>query len=67
MKRLESKLLLTGLLVAVVTACGVSCSPSAARPGDLAYAVLGDDLEPFRSDFNASPDDVRAVLLVGPT
>jgi len=31
------------------------------------YEALDERLEPFRSDFNAASDHVRAVLLVGPT
>lgn len=37
----------------------------AAEPKE--YQVVDPDLEPFRSDFNAASDRVRAVLLVGPT
>ncbi len=37
------------------------------HPDPRGYEVLGEDLEPFRSDFNAEVDHVRAVLLVGPT
>lgn len=40
---------------------------SSAGQGDNSYAVLDDDLEPFRSAFNAASDQARAVLLVGPT
>ncbi len=29
--------------------------------------ILADDLEPFRSAFNADADHIRAVLLIGPT
>jgi hypothetical protein len=44
------------------------CSRAASKPEESGtYSVLGQDLEPFRSEFNAAPDHVRAVLLVGPT
>ena len=36
--------------------------------GEPGYEVIAvDDLEPFRSAFNANADQVRLVLLVGPT
>jgi hypothetical protein len=54
------------LFVVGATAVGVA-PPSAANTDPRGYEVLGQDLEPFRSDFNAEPDHVRAVLLVGPT
>jgi hypothetical protein len=54
------------LLTLVIAAVGVACSRGAhPLPGD--HRVLGADLEPLRSDFNAAVDHVRAVLLVGPT
>lgn len=40
---------------------------SSAGQGDDSYAVLDDDLQPFRSAFNDASDQARAVLLVGPT
>lgn len=40
----------------------------ASADGEPGYQVIAaDDLEPFRSAFNANPDRVRLVLLVGPT
>ena len=36
--------------------------------GERGYEVIAaDDLEPFRSAFDANSDHVRLVLLVGPT
>lgn len=37
------------------------------RSDEQAYVIVGEDLEPFRTNFNAASDHVRAVLLVGPT
>jgi argininosuccinate synthase len=39
----------------------------AADSASTGYSLVGEDLERFRSDFNAAKDHVRAVLLVGPT
>lgn len=60
------KLALVSLLAAGL---GASCTggSTAPDPATGGYDVLGPDLEPFRSDFNARTDHVRAVLLVGPT
>lgn len=66
MKHLSLALTLVGLLLVGTTVVGVA-PPSAANTGPRGYEVLGQDLEPFRSDFNAKADHVRAVLLVGPT
>lgn len=65
MKHLVLVFLLFGLLV-VGTVIGAA-PPPAAKTDPRGYEVLGQDLEPFRSAFNARPDHVRAVLLVGPT
>lgn len=66
MKQLRLGLILVALSLVHAATAGVAPS-SAAKPDPRGYAVLGSDLEPFRSDFNAKADDVRAVLLVGPT
>jgi hypothetical protein len=48
-------------------ACGLLACGSPARSAAPGYEIVGKDLEPFRSAFNAASDHVRAVLLVGPT
>lgn len=56
-----------GLLALGIVACGFCACASPARSAAPGYELVGEDLEPFRSAFNAASDDVRAVLLVGPT
>lgn len=65
MKYLGRGLLLGGLFI--VVAAFIVTQISASRSGSPGYAVLDEDLEPLRADFNAKADHVRAVLLVGPT
>ena len=58
------------ILLGALLLCAVVFSAvehAASRSDEAPYAVLSSDLEPFRSDFNARTDHVRAVLLVGPT
>ena len=66
MKHLRLGLILVGLSLMHAAVVGVAHS-SATKADPRGYAVLGQDLEPFRSEFNAKTDHVRAVLLVGPT
>ena len=64
MLKLEIGLIL--LLVLVGGLIGLARSPAASAEA-VGYATLEADLDPFRADFNAAQDHVRAVLLVGPT
>lgn|GEM_PF-6385672 len=66
MKHLRLALILVGLFLVGTTVAGVA-PPPAAKTDPRGYVVLDQNLEPFRSDFNAKADHVRAVLLVGPT
>lgn len=67
----KTGLALAALLALVAGRCdggGSATSGKTSEPGKpRPWAVLGADLEPFRSDFNARRDHVRAVLLVAPT
>lgn len=63
---LKVELLALALLLAgaaIYSLAGVVWADS----GGTGYELLDQDLEPFRSAFNAASGDVRAVLLVGPT
>lgn len=53
-------------LIAGGTLASLSGEPMT-DPVERPYAVLDDDLEPFRSAFNDVSGQARAVLLVGPT
>jgi hypothetical protein len=58
------------LLVTVILALGglVGWVSSLANAEDTPpIELVQGDLEPFRAAFNAAADDVRAILLVGPT
>lgn len=71
MQRLR-KLRTDMVILPVLLAAGLWGSTGFSREGDAGtpdagYEVLGEDLEPFRSAFNAASDRPRAVLLVGPT
>ncbi len=46
---------------------GPAPTPAPAQHNEVRHRTVGSDLEPFRSDFNRFSDQVRAVLLVGPT
>lgn len=48
------------ILASLSLNAGVAAAPSG-------HTVMGRDLEPLRSDFNAADGHVRAVLLVSPT
>lgn len=56
-----------GSLALGLLACGLSACVGPAHSAAPGYEIVGEDLEPFRSAFNAASEDVRAVLLVGPT
>lgn len=64
MKRLVDLdvLLFSGLLA---LAGGVALFSQSQDTGD--YPTIAEDREPLRTAFNASPDDVRAILLASPT
>jgi len=63
--RTESAILAAVLVIGGLIGWATNRASAADGSG---YAVItGDDLEPFRSDFNANSDHVRLVLLVGPT
>ena len=66
MKYLRTKLIIV-LTVLTVSGLAVLARLKAADSIDNGVALVGADFEPFRSDFNAAKDHVRAVLLVGPT
>ncbi len=53
-------LALGGLISWITTTLAAEKLPSS-------YQVVNSELEPFRSAFNDASDDVRVVLLVGPT
>ena len=62
---MKSRRLQIALLCLLLAAIAVFAT---AKPKpDVGYAVMSSDLEPFRWDFNAMSDHVRAVLLVSPT
>jgi hypothetical protein len=54
-------LLVTGGIV------GLATGRAATDPAAEYQVIAADDLEPFRSAFNAHPDHIRLVLLIGPT
>ena len=63
--RVEVGVFVVVLLVAAIVGWLGSRASADGEPG---YEVIAaDDLEPFRTAFNANPDQVRLVLLVGPT
>ena len=63
---LKAELTVALVLLVVAGLFGLVRSVASA-PEEKGYALVGADIEPFRSDFNAAKDRVRAVLLVGPT
>lgn len=42
-------------------------STSAFAEEDLGYVLMGEDLSAIKHDFNAAVDQVRLLLIVGPT
>lgn len=56
------------VLIPLAASASLACaSPAGSAVTAPGYEIVGEDLELFRSAFNAASDDVRAVLLVGPT
>lgn len=66
MRYLKAELLVLAGVLALAVVFGLQgvLADSASKQD---YAVIGGDLEPFRTAFNQASDHVRAVLLVGPT
>ncbi len=64
---MEIELLALAALLAIGGLIGWAGPWASAEDMEGYEVILANDLEPFRSEFNANSNHVRLVLLVGPT